>query len=479
MARLTAMHIGIATVLLVAANFAVLFLITPGTSGAKLVVSGMSVFGALLALLALLRMRSFFLKVNLRWSSHLTLMVAGFALWLVGEALWAYYAVAGRGTPGVTPADAAWFAGYIFVMAGLAQANRETLVAFKPRDTLYAAAFALFALAVAAFVLLPTLSAPAPATEKFFNFAYSAFDIIIAALVLRLAMAFIGSPLGLAWVLFLLGFVVLAFADSWYTSLKLANAYYAGHLFDFVYNCSYILIAAGAVMFEFMSREGLTPSEAGTVEAQKEAKAAPIARVEAAVEAAGLKPAQAGHGEAAVEAAYGKLKGILMQKRLEEAVSITTTLNPSDADLAIMELLAREKAMGGVFLCLDKPYTFFREHLGELGIDEGRIHFVSIGSNGKDGNVSFVEGAGELTSIKMTLEAAVRKMKENGGKAFVLIDCIPTLSLYNDLSHLGRFLHDVSLSLREEGAYQVLLLAPNGEINTFVLRFCDTNVLLA
>lgn len=447
--RLTPIQIALIALALLAVNFLAAWLVAPGTGFATLMTSVITILFALFAVLSLLRMRRFLFNVNSKWAKYLTYVAIGFTLWLLAENVWAYYAIeTTRGVPGVTIADTAWFAGYLLIIYGLAKANRRTLVTFKLRHTLYAAMMALFALCVIAFVLLPMLGTPASPVEKFFSLIYPLFDIVIAALALRLAMALLGSPLGIAWAIFLLGFLVMAGSDAWYAYLTLSNSYAVGHISDYAYSSAYLFIAAGALLFEAMSHAG---------------------------------HAEAGKGYNAVENAYAQLKGMLMQKKGEDEVSITTAVSSPVADLAVIKLLAKTKGMGGVFLCLDRPHTYFVDQLKDLGVERSSVHFVAIGNASGDAqeNVSFIKSAADLTTIKMTVMDAVREMKKSHDKVFVLVDCIPTLSLYSDLNQLGRFLHDVNLALRKEGAYQVMLLAPQGEINTFVFRFCDTNISLA
>lgn len=446
--RLTPIQIALIALALLAANFLAAWLVAPGTQGAVLITSVITIVFALLAVLALLRMRRFLFSLNSKWAKYLTYVAIGFTLWLLAENVWAYYAIeAPRGVPGVTIADTAWFTGYLFIIYGLAKANRRTLVTFKLRHTLYAVIMALFALCVTAFVLLPMLGTPVSPVEKFFTLIYPLFDIVIAALALRLAMALLGSPLGIAWAIFLLGFLVMAGSDAWYAYLTLSDSYFVGHISDYAYSSAYLFVAAGAMLFEAMSRAG---------------------------------HADAGKGYNAVENAYAQLKGMLTQKKGEDEISITTAVSSPVADLAVIKLLAKAKGMGGVFLCLDRPHTYFVDQLKDLGVDRNSVHFVAIGKadSGQE-NVSFIESAADLTTIKMTVMDAVREMKKSHDKVFVLVDCIPTLSLYSDLNQLGRFLHDLNLALRKEGAYQVMLLAQKGEINTFVFRFCDTNISLA
>ena len=443
--KLSPLAVALIAALLLILNFLPMFFFVAGTPEATMVANFLPIIFALLAVLALIRMRMFLLNFNSKWAGYMTYVAIGYTLWLFGENLWGYYASAmPKGVPGASVADTAWFLGYIFIIYGLVKANRRTLVTFKLRDTIFAGAIALFALGVIAFIIAPTLTADVSLAEKLFNLSYLVFDIVIVALALRLLMALFGSPLGIAWLIFLIGFALTAVSDSWYTYLMLTDTYFAGHISDFTYSASYILIATGALLFEAMNRKG------------REEK-----------------------GYDAVENAYSQLKGLLMKKKGEDEVSITTAISSPDADLALIRLLAKDKRMGGVFLCLDRPHTYFLEHFAEFGIKPGWVHFVTIGKGNEQENVSFVDSAADLTSLKMTLMDAIRKMKNEHEEVFVLVDCIPTLSLYSDLDQLGRFLHDLNLAVRKEKAYQVLLLAPKGEINTYVFRFCDTNVSLA
>ena len=433
--------------LLLALNFITMLFAKPGTLGTALITSLLTVLFALLAVLALLRMRIFLKRLNREWASHRYYIVIGFALWLVAETIWAYFSVSGE-PPHATVADVFWLLGYAFMIAGFVKANMETRVIFRPRDTIFALIFAIFALAVAAFVLLPMYPAPFDPVEKLLNLLlYPVSDVIILFLTLRLAMAFFSSPLGFPWAVFLLGFMMVALSDSWYAYLLLTNTYYVGHASDFLYNAGYILTTAGALLFEATSRMGFKPEEA----------------------------------PAPVEKVYAQLEKLLLKKRPEQAASITTAIDSVDVDTALLKLLTKENKMSCVFLCLDRPHTYFLEELQEEGIDAEMVHFVTLGLPGREANqggLSFINSPEELTAIKMHVDSAAKRMKEKYRKTFVLIDCIPTLLLYNDMKRLGKFLHDLNLSLRDEGAYQVLLLSPNGEINPFILHFCDTNISL-
>jgi len=432
--------------LLLALNFLAMLVAAPEAQGTKLVVSLLTVLFALLTVSALFRMRHFLSKLNPDWASHWTLIIAGFSLWLLAEAVWGYYSVAGA-MPYATLADIFWLLGYVLMIAGFWKANQDMHLSLKLRDTLLATAFAIFALAVAAFVLLPLLSSPADPLQKFFNLAYPIGDAVIIFLTMRLAIAFITSPLGIAWSVFLLGFIIVALSDVWYAYLLLTGTYFVGHPSDFIYNSGYIFTMAGALLFESMSRAGFRPVK---------------------------EPEPA-------ERAASQLEGLLFQKKADEAISITTQVNEADADLAVLKLLTGMDKMGCVFLCLDRPHTYFLGEFGEHGINPEMVHFVTVRerAQGDHPEVSYINSPEDLTSIKIQLDQAAKRMKEKHRRVFVLIDCIPTLSLYSDLNRLGKFLHDINLSLRDKGVYQVILLPPGGAINTYVLRFCDTNLSLA
>lgn len=435
--------------LLLALNFIAMLFVEPGAPGTALIVSLLTILFALISVLALFRMRLFMKRLNREWAGHWFYIVAGFALWLVAEIISGYFAIAGE-PPHATVADVFWLLGYAFMIAGFVKANLDMRVIFKPRDTIFALAFAAFALAVAGLVLLPMYSAPLEPIEKVLNLLiYPIADIIVLFLTLRLAMAFFSSPLGFPWMIFLTGFMVTAVSDSWYARLLLTNSYVTGHPSDFLYISGYILTMAGALLFESMSRMGFRPEKA-------------------------TAPAPA-------EKAYEQLEKVLLKRKPEQAASITTAIDSVDVDLALIKLLTKENKMSCVFLCLDRPHTYFLEEFKEEGIDSEMVHFVTLGLPGREAEedgLSYIHSPEELNAIKLQLDSAAKRMKEKYRKSFVLIDCIPTLLLYNDMKRLGKFLHDLNLSLRNEGAYQVLLLSPNGEINPFILHFCDTNISL-
>jgi len=168
-----------------------------------------------------------------------------------------------------------------------------------------------------------------------------------------------------------------------------------------------------------------------------------------------------------------------MKKRGEQAVSITTQMNTMDVDLAAVQLLTKKEEMGGVFVCFDRTPAYLEERLDEIGVEKDRVRILTMGSvSAKENSASFVDALDDLSAIKIAIGAALKRLEGKYKKNFVLIDGIPTLSLYNDLKRLGQFLHDLNLELRNKGAYTVVLLGPGGEINQFVMRFCDTNVSL-
>ena len=202
--------------LLLALNFITMFFAKPGTPGTALITSLLTILFALLAVSALLRMRMFLKRLNREWASHWYYIVIGFELWLVAETIWAYFSISGE-PPTATVADIFWLLGYASMILGFVKANVDTRVIFRPRDTIFALIFAIFALAVAAFVLLPMYSSPIDPMEKLLNlFLYPVSDVIVLFLTIRLAMAFFSSPLGFPWVGFLLGFMVaLTLPNSW------------------------------------------------------------------------------------------------------------------------------------------------------------------------------------------------------------------------------------------------------------------------
>lgn len=447
------LHVAAIAFVLLLSNVLVFLLINPNTPQAIVFTNLTTSIYALFAVFALAYMAQFMFQLNRKWAGYWALITGGYFLWFIGEMIWGHYSAA-PGPPGFSLADVAWLSGYVFVIAGFARANMDLRVIFRLRDTLFAGIFACFALAVTIFVLLPLLSVPADPLEKAASLAYPIADIVLVFLLLRLASAFVRSPLGFAWSVFCLGAMLDALADSWFAYLMLTNTYRAGHIYDLIYNLGYILTAIGALLFVGMSRAGLRAGEPGS-ETGKD------------------------RGATEVDALCAQLKGAFTKRPLQQAVSITTEKNSVDVGVAVLKLLTGENARC-VFVHLDRPHAYFQELFREHGIPGERVHLLTLGpeDEGKP-NISFVNSPDNLTLLKIKLDAAAGKRGKESGRTFVLMDCIPTLALYNDMNRLGRFLHDLNLSLRERGAYQIILLSPGGGINPSVLRFCDTNLAIS
>ena len=438
--------LAITAVVLFALNAFGVFFTSPDTANGRLISSVVTVVFAFAATAALIYMRFFLLKLNQKWAGYWAWMAVGFALWLIAEIIWMYLAI-GEEPQGLTPADALWLLGYVAMFIGLVGANLGTIVLFKPRDTLAALGFSAVALAIAIFVLLPSLSADAPLIEKAVQTFYPIGDIAVVFLVLRLAITFMGSRLRIAWGVLLAGLVLFAIADAWMAYLNIYNISSIGNASDFVYNASYIFVAMGAMLFESMSRSGFKQAEETRVVAEQTS---------------------------------GQLDGLIMKDKGEQAASITTTKSFVDVDLAALKLLTKDESMGGVLVCFDRTPQFLMERIKEAGIGAERVSLIVIGHTSGDGqpNVSYVDALGDLSSVKMTINSALKVMSGKFKRLFVVIDGIPTLTLYNDLNRLGQFLHDNNLDMRAKDIYQVILLGPNGEINQYVMRFCDTNISL-
>lgn len=438
--------VAITAVVLFALNAFGVFFTSPDTANGRLISSMVTVVFAFAATSALIYMRFFLLKLNRKWAGHWAWMAAGFGLWLIAEIVWMYLAL-GEEPQGLTPADALWLLGYVAMFIGLIGANLGTIVVFKPRDTLAALGFSALALAIVVFVLLPSLSADAPLLEKAVQTFYPIGDIAVVFLAFRLATTFMGSRLRTAWGVLLAGLVLFAIADAWMAYLNLYDLKNIGDPSDFVYNASYILVAMGALLFESMSRSGFKQAEETRVVAEQTS---------------------------------GQLDGLLLRKKGEQAVSITTTKNFVDVDIAALKLLTKEEGAGGILVCFDRTPEFLLERIKEAGVDAERAYVIAVGhSNGHAyTNVSYVDSLGDLSAIKMTITSALKAMNGKCKKQSIVVDGIPTLTLYNDLNRLGQFLHDVNIDMRAKDVYQVILLSQNGEINQYVMRFCDTNLSL-
>lgn len=155
------------------------------------------------------------------------------------------------------------------------------------------------------------------------------------------------------------------------------------------------------------------------------------------------------------------------------------------ADLILLKYFVNRREMNGVYVCIDRPYSYIGRLLERHGIDPMKIYFIDAISQlsgckpQERENVTFVKGPFDLTSLSRAINIAFPKKSEK--PYFLLVDNIATLQLYNSVDSIGRFAHFVSGKLREMGIYGVIVMLENEmdkKLISLVNRFCDKRIVM-
>lgn len=434
----------IVIVLLLALSTAGFLYAQTGAEDSELVMTIVIIVVAFSATIATISMRFILLGINKKWAYYWSLIALGVTLWFLAEVAWAIQAHTDVILLGLTVADLGYILGYVPLLAGLYLADKNTVSLAGRQDAVMAVAFGVIAFSIGTFVLLPELSSDLPITAKVVAAMYPVLDLAVVWYSLRLASSFVGSRLQIPWLVFLSSFILFAAGDSWYIHLYDTGQYYIGHIYDLFYCISYIAAVAGSLLFQSMCR---SPE---FVEATED-----------------------------IGQESTKLEELLMRKKGEASASVVTAHNFLGVDVAAARLFAK-KRMCGVIVCFDRTYKDVLEEMELAGVKTECFHVVAVGraSGISPDNVVLVDNLSDLTSLKLAINSAMT-CRQGNCKKFLIVDAIPTLSLYNDMNTLGQLAHDLNLEMREKGVYQLYLLSPRGDINRAIKRFCDTNVIFA
>lgn|GEM_PF-2419732 len=193
-----------------------------------------------------------------------------------------------------------------------------------------------------------------------------------------------------------------------------------------------------------------------------------------------------------LEELYEKVKSMLMASELEEAVSITTSVDLPKLDLALFRFLIQDKQMRGIITCINRPYTYYSKLLSANGLDPDLLYYVDacspllhtpsesffLDTTKPEKNVWFVRDISDLSFLQLELyDVGKRLVNEcKSQRGFMLLDGLASLGLYNDQVSLGKFLHDLSIRMRSFRIYTVILMEKNDALGNIIRTICDNNL---
>lgn len=144
-------------------------------------------------------------------------LMAGIALWAIGEIIWAYYeTLLNRDTPYPSVADIAWVLGYIpLVMAMIIRLRSLHTLPEQQQTLISSGIFAVLALVALIFVVGPILFAEDYDSrfEQFIDILYPLGDLALAYTAMLCMAALAGGLLSRTWLLIASGFLLLTISD--------------------------------------------------------------------------------------------------------------------------------------------------------------------------------------------------------------------------------------------------------------------------
>ena len=136
-----------------------------------------------------------------------------------------------------------------------------------------------------------------------------------------------------------------------------------------------------------------------------------------------------------------------------------------------------------VFVSADRPYLTLTQSLRDAGVRTDEMHFVDAVSSmngaapaGRPANATFLPSPTMLEMLAMRIEQAALRL---GPGAYMVLDSLDSLGLYNGLHPVQEFSHYLANRLRSQGVSGdfVVRHGPGGErLHDLVQSFTDDRV---
>jgi hypothetical protein len=197
-------------------------------------------------------------------------LILGFACWTTAEVLWTISFLKGLEPPYPSWADLFWCLGYLPMYLAIGLRARSITGKPGPWSILF---LSLVSLTIIGFtvwgILLPILRTydPSTALESALNLIYPLADTVLIVLALIILFSVRRGTFTAAWTWISIGFVILSFADLFFTYTSGQDTYYPGgavtftsvFLVDVPYTISYMLILLGLILLLQMKQAPVLP----------------------------------------------------------------------------------------------------------------------------------------------------------------------------------------------------------------------------
>lgn len=178
------------------------------------------------------------------------------------------------------------------------------------------------------------------------------------------------------------------------------------------------------------------------------------------------------------------IKSTLKDKlsKAQEYIAIAT-VNPDKyqaTNIEIISYFVSSEKIPGVYVTLNKPFSYISRVLKENNINTDMIVFIdavtqtSGGVTEKTSQCLFIGNPENLSDISMAMDQAVQAVPSK--EKFLFFDSLDTLLIYNKPNTVAKFIHFLSGKMRVwkvKGIIISLSKESNKELMDELMQFCD------
>ncbi len=150
----------------------------------------------------------------------------------------------------------------------------------------------------------------------------------------------------------------------------------------------------------------------------------------------------------------------------------------------LLDILVKERGMGGVYISVTRPYDFVASKMEALSIPSSDVYFIDCismmaGKTHQSGNqnVAFIENPSSLEEVSMYLDKMLAKVRNQ--KRFIIMDSLSSLLIYNTDKTVKEFTHYLINKVRLDNIEGVILSIEKKEAEELVKTLtpmCDVEM---
>jgi hypothetical protein len=165
-----------------------------------------------------------------------------------------------------------------------------------------------------------------------------------------------------------------------------------------------------------------------------------------------------------------------------------------DINLQIIKIAIKNNKFSGIYITINRPFSTLVNIMEKHDIDTDKIFFIDCITKmvpspkgisltqgkkfEKKENCIFIPSPSRLTEIGLALSEALSGMKNPSNK-FLYLDSLSTLSIYNDLSTIAKFVHFLTTRIRLFGVVGLIMCVEkkmDDKLFNILSEVCDMTI---